>query len=50
MFLLGVFDKYFDDTLLSLEANFSCVFFEDKFFNHERLIYVKNTKKINVFP
>ena len=24
-------------------------FFEDKFFNHERLIYVKNTKKINVF-
>ena len=34
---------------LSLEANFSCVFFEDKDFNHERLIYVKNTKKINVF-
>ena len=34
---------------LSLEANFSCVFFEDKVFNHERLIYVKNTKKINVF-
>ena len=34
---------------LSLEANFSCVFYKDKVFNHERLIYVKNTKKINVF-
>ena len=48
MFLLREFDKYFYDTFLSLETN-SCVFFEDKFFNHERLIYVKNTKKINVF-
>ena len=26
-----------------------CVFFEDKVFNRERLIYVKNTKRINVF-
>ena len=26
-----------------------CVFFEDNFFNHERLIYVKNTKRINDF-
>ena len=26
-----------------------CVFFEDKVSNHERLIYVKNTKRINVF-
>ena len=43
------FDKYIYDTFLSLEANFSCVFFKDKVFNHERLIYVKNTKKINVF-
>ena len=49
MFLLREFDKYFYDTFLSLEANFSCVFFEDKFFNCERLIYVKNTKKINAF-
>ena len=49
MFLLREFDKYIYDTFLSLEENFSCVFFEDKVFNHERLIYVKNTKKINVF-
>ena len=49
MFLSQEFDKYFYDTFLSLEANFSCVPFEDKVFNHERLIYVKNTKKINVF-
>ena len=49
MFLLQEFDKYFYDTFLSLEAISSCVFFEDKVFNHERLIYVKNTKKINVF-
>ena len=49
MFLLQEFDKYFYDTFLSLEANFSCVFFKDKFFNHESLIYVKNTKKINIF-
>ena len=49
MFLLQEFDKYFYDTLLSLEANFSCVFFEDKVFNCKRLICVKNTKKINVF-
>ena len=49
MFLSQEFDKYFYDTFLSLEANISCVFFEDKFFNHERLIYVKNTNKINVF-
>ena len=48
MFLSQEFDKYFYDTFLSLEANFSCVFFKDKVFNHERLIYVKNTKK-NVF-
>ena len=34
---------------LSLEANFFGVFFKDKVFNRERLIYVKNTKKINVF-
>ena len=48
-FLSWEFDKYFYDTFLPLEANFSCVFFEDKvFFNHESLIYVKNTKKINV--
>ena len=26
-----------------------CVLFEDKVFNCERLIYVKNTKRINVF-
>ena len=49
MFLSREFDKYFYDTFLSCEGNFSCVFFEDKFFNHKRLIYVKNTKKINVF-
>ena len=49
MFLLQEFDKYFYDTLLSLEANFSCVFFKHKFFYRERLIYVKNTKRINVF-
>ena len=49
MFLSREFDKYFYDIILSLEANFSCVFFKDKFFNHESLIYVKNTKKINVF-
>ena len=49
MFLSQGFDKYFCNTLLSLEANVSCVFFEDKVFNHERLICVKNTKKLNVF-
>ena len=49
MFLSQEFDKYFYDTLLSLKTNFSCVFFEDKVFNHERLICVKNAKKINVF-
>ena len=49
MFLLQEFDKYFYDTFLSLEASFSCVFFKDKVFKCERLIYVKNTKKINVY-
>ena len=45
MFLSQEFDKYFYDTFLSLEANFSCVFFEDKVFNCERLIYVKIQRK-----
>ena len=49
MFLSQEFDKYFYDTFLSLEAIFSCVFIEDKVFSNKRLIYVKNTKKINVF-
>ena len=48
MFLLREFDKYFYDTFLSLEANFSYFFFKDKVFNRETLIYGKNTKKINV--
>ena len=48
MFLSREFDKYFYDTFFIIGGKFSCVFFEDKIFNHERLIYVKNTKKINV--
>ena len=45
MFLSWEFDKYFYDPLLLLEANFFCVFFEDKLYNHERFIYVKIQRK-----